>query len=602
MSLRSSIQETMFSDEISSIHAMSLASNIYNMYQYSVATDVKVVCQQEQYKLHSTVLIHGSQYFEKFLQEAAGKVIHEEARMTPTLTLEFSPPIEPSTFDIVIESLYTGRVKDINEDNIISLLHAYYHLEINYAYETCVQYMLRHLDMDNCLTFWLAGKFCKSSKVQNKAIGLMGRHLDTFYTTQEFLGLQSHTVIEILQQDALEVPDENIVFQAAMAWIKYDQEERAGEISNVLDVVRLTYVPSFYLVNVVGKEDLIEHDNAAMVKYSKALKFKLANSHGDERQRHSTVHAVKGTLEKVQKQQTRSSLVSSEEKGCFAGLFAPKKTGVLEVVENVQENESESDAHFESNDDEEEDGVIKDSNCFISCKGKIVSTSPKKKADSGDDNSINEIDFQEDDDESNTHKEKSLVEVPEEDSQAQKEEKEEKPKNIIQQFFDSLKKKDKPELESNDEAALTADTVEDCNGGDKEDTTTTTNENPFTISYKRLEGVPEECDEDLSEEPLTQCESKTGVSYSNSQEGEESGTPASTSKTADDNLLQLEIDSTFIGEVNGEHLDETDELKQEDLMYLETPQDKQEDLINLEIPQNIGGKKELIEVDDDSFC
>ena len=548
------------SSEIAPIHAISLASNLYKLYKDGVATDINVVCQEHTYQLHSTVLIHGSQYFRRVLLNKEKAKIDDDDdddddnnqvnhnQRPATFNLEFNPPIEPSTFEIVLESLYTGMVRNMTQDNITSLLEAYYHLDIEYAYDACVQFMLRRLDMDNCLTYWLAGKFCHSAQVQDKAIGLMGRHLKSFYMTTELLELQSFTIIEILQQDTLQVPNETIVFEAAMAWIKYDEQSRAIEISNLLDVVRMTYLPAFYLVNVVGKEDLIENDRNAMAKYSKALKLKLADRHSEHvTPRHHSIHGVRGGLEKMKKQIENSNCLENgveDWKGKIESMKARRREQVAAAVARRSER-------------------------------------------------VSELEFEEDEVD-NTHT-RSLLEPEPIDQLQEEEEVKEKPTNFIGTFLDKLKKKKTNAIESvNDETSeVSLDILDDDNNNNDDDVkeeepkSDDFEENQFSISYQRLKSLPEENEEDLSEETSTKCESKTGLSYSNEDV---------TKKTSDDDLIQLEIEPDIVRSiVNGPQnsSDQGDEYQDDKV--------EEGDLINFELPQDMGANQKNHLNDDDSF-
>mmetsp|Transcript_1644 Transcript_1644/g.2363 ORF Transcript_1644/g.2363 Transcript_1644/m.2363 type:complete len:483 (+) Transcript_1644:49-1497(+) len=316
--------------EIAPIHAISLASNLLNLYNKGIATDVVVICENETFKLHSAVLIHGSQYFRTVLD-------FQEYDPDEEIRLDFTPSIQPNIFRAIVESLYTGIVRNMNFKNISSLLEASYHLDIEHSYNACVNYMISNIDHDNCLEYWLSAKLCQSTKVKNKAIGLIGRHLDSFSSSDIFLGLQSHTVLEILKDEKLLVSTEKSVYEAAMAWIKYDEEERVGELSSLLDTVRLTYLPVFYLVNVVGKEDMIENDPVSMSKYSKALKLKLGNSHGGIKRRHNPVHGAWSNVEIMKKKSEVGSCLPKKIDKAKGEDGASYQSGEFEEDINVDE-------------------------------------------------------------------------------------------------------------------------------------------------------------------------------------------------------------------------------------------------------------------------
>lgn len=280
--------------EIDPIHAISLASHLMTLYRTKTVADISVECEGQMFDLHTPILSHGSGYFREMLQDEDGEI-----------SLDF--PVDAASFGILMESLYTGVVRGLTEKNVTTILEASYHLQISKAIETCVTFMMGHLSIDNCLLYWFSGKVCNNSTVQVAAIKLIGRHLDFVSGNEYFLGLHCDTIIEILKDDNLQVPSEETVYEAVMAWIKYDEDQRKDELCRLLKIVRMPMLSVVFLLGVVGKEDLIEENHRAMALYSKALKVKLggqADDNGSEnsRQRHNSMYAVKSSFEKSARQ------------------------------------------------------------------------------------------------------------------------------------------------------------------------------------------------------------------------------------------------------------------------------------------------------------
>lgn len=296
---------------VKELHALSLANHLVTLYATRCITDISVRCGDETFDLHSPVLSHGSDYFRNVFADDQSEI-----------TLEFTPSIESSTFRIIVESLYTGTVDGMTERNVTSVLEASHHMGINLVTDACEDFMLKHLDFDNCLEYWLSAKLCDNSKVRDEAIGLMGRHLDNISQVPKFLNLQSNTIIDIFADNKLQVASEVMVYEAAMAWIKYDPESREKELSSVLESIRLPLLPKRYLVNVVGKEDMIEENSDAMKKYSMALKSQLGGESKRVNARHNPMHGMRGGYEKMSKS-IRHSIIMPQRPNTFArGVFS----------------------------------------------------------------------------------------------------------------------------------------------------------------------------------------------------------------------------------------------------------------------------------------
>jgi len=302
-------------------HAISLANHLVYLYNNKSVTDISVKCGDETFDLHSPVLSHGSGYFRRVFANDPSEIV-----------LEFTPSIEASVFRIIVESLYMGQVKNITEENVTMVLEASYNMQVQIAMDACVEFMLDHLDHENCLNYWLSARHCDNKKIQKEAIGLIGRHLSKISQLATFLNLQSFTILEVLGDDNLQVSSEVQVYEAAMAWLKCEPETRKCELSRLLDVIRLSLLPVDYLVNIVGKEDLIEENSETMKQYSTALRMQLGGGESKAvKPRHNVIHGMRGEYERVAKSVRVSmrwkkdrSVVSIPVRGLFSQCCIPE--------------------------------------------------------------------------------------------------------------------------------------------------------------------------------------------------------------------------------------------------------------------------------------
>lgn len=337
---------------VNEMHALSLANHLVTLYTTKSITDVSIKCDDEIFDLHSPVLSHGSGYFRNAFADESTEI-----------NLEFSPSIKASIFRIIVDSLYTGTVDGLHANNVTAFFEASHHLDVKLATDACVEFMLKNLDIDNCFEYWLCARLCSNEKIRGESIGLIGRHLSDISDMPIFQNLASNTVIEILSDDKLQVPSEIEVYEAGMKWIKYDVDNRSDDLVSVLDTARLPLLPKQYLVNVVGKEDLIEENSLAMKKYSAALRKQLAGGPKGVKPRHNIVHGVRKGYEQMSKSirmsmANRNVLVTEEEeeekcqpldlfkscKGCCVpeegeeGFGSPIMQGARRLGESVSTN------------------------------------------------------------------------------------------------------------------------------------------------------------------------------------------------------------------------------------------------------------------------
>ena len=282
------------------LYTLQLAAQLREMYQSKTLCDITVTCGAEKFDFHKVVLSCGSGYFRSVLTDDPTRSQH---------TLTFEPAIQPATFEVVAESLYTGAITKIDYETSIPLLRAAYFLDVPHATVQCTELLLHELDQDKCLEIWKAARFCSNDPLLMASTAMIGRHLPTVAATDLFLDLPTEMVVELLSDDGLEVPNEMVVYESAIAWIKHDTANREGLLTQVLKVVRFPYLSRRYLTRTVAAESLIQSNHDAMHMYSKAMRFKLAwfgdELEGDEpvvKRRDHIKHQLQGGYENYQKE------------------------------------------------------------------------------------------------------------------------------------------------------------------------------------------------------------------------------------------------------------------------------------------------------------
>ena len=280
------------------LYTLQLAAQLREMYQSKTLCDIAIACGTNRFDFQKVVLSCGSGYFRNLLADDPTCSEH---------TLTFEPAIQPDTFEIVAESLYTGAITKIDYETSIPLLRAAYFLDVPHATAQCTELLLHELDQDKCLEIWKVARFCSNDALLDTSTAMIGRHLSTVTATDLFLDLPIEELIDLLSSDGLEVPNEMVVYEAVIAWIKHDTTNREGLLVQVLKVVRFPYLSRRYLTKTVAAESLIQSNHDAMHMYSKAMRFKLAWGRFDEgddpvkRRDHFKYH-LQGGYENYQKE------------------------------------------------------------------------------------------------------------------------------------------------------------------------------------------------------------------------------------------------------------------------------------------------------------
>jgi kelch-like protein 20 len=93
--------------------------------------------------------------------------------------------------------------------------------------------------------------------------------------SEEFLLLPVGQLVDIICSDELNVRNEEQVFNAVMAWLKYNVAERRQHLSQVLQHVRMPLLSPKFLVGTVGSDLLVRSDDACRDLVDEAKNYLL---------------------------------------------------------------------------------------------------------------------------------------------------------------------------------------------------------------------------------------------------------------------------------------------------------------------------------------
>ncbi len=83
------------------------------------------------------------------------------------------------------------------------------------------------------------------------------KHFTPVSKTEDFLALPVGDVFEILSRDELFVSNEEQVFEAAMAWVRKDENSRKEYMATLLSCIRLPLLKPHYITDRVASDELI---------------------------------------------------------------------------------------------------------------------------------------------------------------------------------------------------------------------------------------------------------------------------------------------------------------------------------------------------------
>ncbi|VDK73057.1 unnamed protein product [Litomosoides sigmodontis] len=216
--------------------------------------DVTLVVGTVRINAHRLLLASCSNYFRAMFTSEMAESRQQEIQMVD---------IDSRTLQALINFCYTGEIS-IADFNVQSILPAACLLQLNEVQEVCCEFLKKQLDPTNCLGIraFADAHACRDlMRIADKfAHHNFQKELQDVAKSEEFISLPTNQLIDIISSEELNVRSEEIVFRAAMEWIRHDLSNRRQFLSKVLEHVRLPLCPAKFLVSVVSEDPLIKID------------------------------------------------------------------------------------------------------------------------------------------------------------------------------------------------------------------------------------------------------------------------------------------------------------------------------------------------------
>uniref|UniRef100_H2YCV3 BACK domain-containing protein n=1 Tax=Ciona savignyi TaxID=51511 RepID=H2YCV3_CIOSA len=142
----------------------------------------------------------------------------------------------------------------------------------------CEKFLIRQVAESNCLGLMQFASLHALDRLYSKAKRYAVKNFSKVSLQEEFLRLPLPTLSKYLEDHGLVVQREEHVYDAALRWLEYDPS-RKPHAAVVLRCVRLFFVSSRFLFEVVSKQPLFEGDPQVHKIISEACKYHALGSH-----------------------------------------------------------------------------------------------------------------------------------------------------------------------------------------------------------------------------------------------------------------------------------------------------------------------------------
>ncbi|CAJ0946921.1 unnamed protein product [Ranitomeya imitator] len=242
---------------ITHLHSEQLLQGLNLLRQHHELCDIVLQVGDVKIHAHKVVLASISPYFKAMF---TGNLSEKENSQ-----VEFQC-VDEAALQAIIEYAYTGTVF-ISQETVESLLPAANLLQIKLVLKECCAFLESQLDVGNCIGIARFAETYGCHELYLAANKFICQNFEDVCQTEEFFELTNSELHEIMSNDCLNVVNEESVFYALEAWIKYDVQERQKFLSQLLHCVRLPLLSVKFLTRLYEANHLIRDDHTRVNTY-----------------------------------------------------------------------------------------------------------------------------------------------------------------------------------------------------------------------------------------------------------------------------------------------------------------------------------------------
>ncbi|XP_039268151.2 kelch-like protein 40 [Styela clava] len=195
---------------------------------------------------HKFVLAASSPYFRAMFSHGMAEQNKKEIEIMD---------VDRRSLQLVLDYIYTSQVS-ISDKNVQGLMTTCSLLQITGLYGKCREYMIRRLDITNCVSVYQFARSMYSTKLEDEAFRFIARRFKDVSNMEEFLSLSKDEFIDVISSDDVWITKEEYVYEAAIRWLA-GNISRCCHVAEIFSHVRFALLDEDYLDSCVLQEEII---------------------------------------------------------------------------------------------------------------------------------------------------------------------------------------------------------------------------------------------------------------------------------------------------------------------------------------------------------
>lgn len=212
-------------------HAAELLDALRHFYVSGLFTDVTLQCGEsgQVFHCHRALLSARSSYFKVMFTADMRERSNSVIKLTG---------VDCGVLGALVNYVYTAQVS-ISEGNVQSLLEAADLLQFASVKRACEEFLVRLLDVDNCLGMHAFAQLHLCPGLEREARRVMLSRFTELVQQEEFLELDHERVRSVLAAQSLTVQREEVLTDAVAKWVTHDLDGRVHHAAGLLHSIHL---------------------------------------------------------------------------------------------------------------------------------------------------------------------------------------------------------------------------------------------------------------------------------------------------------------------------------------------------------------------------
>lgn len=247
-------------------HAAELLAALRQFYISGLFTDVTLQCGEsgQVFHCHRALLSAHSSYFKVMftadMKERSNSVIKLSG-------------VEPGVLGMLVDYVYTAQVR-ITEGTVQSLLEAADLLQFVSVKRACEEFLIRLLDVDNCLGMHAFAHLHLCCRLEREARRMMLNRFTDLLQQEEFLELDCEQMKSLLSA-SFTVQRDDVLIDAVDKWITHDLGNRTQHAAGLLHSIHMELDETNFKATLdVHRQRLLNSEGQFKSLMSRALRSK----------------------------------------------------------------------------------------------------------------------------------------------------------------------------------------------------------------------------------------------------------------------------------------------------------------------------------------